>query len=176
MEAFTYEPTADRLLRAVHISLDHEGERLRVGGDGLPRVEIRRNAGTPPERHVPIVTRDSERLALSVGGVPETLRPTKGFLTRCSYRVQVEVRATGRWWLPVLDPPGHQPTAAGRPSPRPPHVDRERNGEYRVGAGGGRRAPGAMRRRHRVRARHPLRDGAEPMWDLTLNALLEMWP
>ncbi|MEV7103994.1 hypothetical protein [Streptomyces atroolivaceus] len=100
MEAFTYEPAADRLFGVVHIALDHEGGTVTVSGDGVPRTEIRRSVGTPPESHVPIGTREQGRLTLSVDGADEALRPAKGFLTRRSYRVEVESSARGHGYLP----------------------------------------------------------------------------
>ncbi|KWT61014.1 hypothetical protein ADL21_16080 [Streptomyces albus subsp. albus] len=89
MHPFSYVSAEDALFGAVGIELDHEAGTLAVGGDGVPRTEIRRAAGTPLESHVPIGTRDPERLAMSVDGVAVDLRPAKGFLTRKSYRVDV---------------------------------------------------------------------------------------
>ncbi|WP_423834096.1 hypothetical protein [Streptomyces manipurensis] len=89
MDEFTYKPAADRLFGIVHIALNHEGGTVTVSGDGLPRCEIRRSAGTPPESHVPIGTREQGRLTMSVDGADEALRPAKGFLTRRSNRVYV---------------------------------------------------------------------------------------
>ncbi|MFJ3858297.1 hypothetical protein ACIPRL_18875 [Streptomyces sp. NPDC090085] len=89
MEEFTSKPVADRLFGMLHIALNHEGGTVTVSGDGLPRCEIRRSAGTPLESHVPIGTREQGRLTMSVDGAGEALRPAKGFLTRRSYRVEV---------------------------------------------------------------------------------------
>jgi hypothetical protein len=47
---------------------------LTVTGDGLPTAEVRRTPGTIPESHVPIGTRDPERLTLAVDGTEEALR------------------------------------------------------------------------------------------------------
>ncbi|WP_455358911.1 hypothetical protein [Streptomyces sp. SYSU K21746] len=176
MEAFTYKPAADRLFGAVYIALDHEGGTLAVSGDGLPRAEIRRSAGTPPESHVPIGTREQGRLTLSVDGADETLRPAKGFLTRRSYRVEVESAARGHGYLLVPDSLGTSRllrdgrllgvfTSTG---------DGTVCAEWEGSKSGERVEPHDAAVGYALAA--AFGTGAEPMWKLTLNALLEMWP
>ncbi|WP_455352265.1 hypothetical protein [Streptomyces sp. SYSU K217416] len=176
MEAFTYKPAADRLFGAVYIALEHEGGTLAVSGDGLPRAEIRRSAGTPAESHVPIGTREQGRLTLSVDGADETLRPAKGFLTRRSYRVEVESAARGHGYLLVPDSLGTSRllrdgcllgvfTSTG---------DGTVCAEWEGSKSGERVEPHDAAVGYALAA--AFGTGAEPMWKLTLNALLEMWP
>lgn len=103
MNPYAHVPADDPLFGAVRIELDHEGGTLGVSGDGLPPVEIRRAPHTVPESHVPIGTRDPEHLTLLVDGGEETLRPSKGFLTRRSYRVEVVSGARECSYLLVPD-------------------------------------------------------------------------
>jgi hypothetical protein len=74
MESPVYVPADDSLFGDVVIALDHEAGTLTVTGDGLPTAEVRRTPGTIPESHVPIGTRDPERLTLAVDGTEEALR------------------------------------------------------------------------------------------------------
>ncbi|MGW7050454.1 hypothetical protein [Streptomyces sp. NPDC054887] len=176
MEAFTYEPAADRLFGVVRIALDHEGGTLTVSGDGLPRTEIRRNAGTPLESHVPIGTRDRGRLTLSVDGAEESLRPAKGFLTRRSYRVEAGSAARGHGYLLVPDSLG---TSRLLRDGRLLGVFTS-TGDGTVGAEWEEPTSGEGIEPHDAAVGYALAGafgtGAEPMWKLTLNALLEMWP
>ncbi|MET9569554.1 hypothetical protein ACFYNW_23815 [Streptomyces virginiae] len=89
MHAHSYPPADDPLFGTVTVELDHEAGTLAVHGEGIPRVEMRRTGAAAAESHVPIGTRDPERLAMEVGGAEVELRPSKGFLTRTSYRVDV---------------------------------------------------------------------------------------
>ncbi|WP_336322338.1 hypothetical protein [Streptomyces lavendofoliae] len=176
MEAFAYEPADDRLFGTVGIALDHEAGTLTVSGNGLPRVEIRRSAGTPTESHVPIGTRDPERLVLIVDGADEPLRPAKGFLTRRSYRVEAGSPVRGHGYLLVPDSLGTSrllrdgrllgvltSTGDGRVS-----------AEWKVAESGERPEPHDAAIGYGLAA--AFGTGAEPMWKLTLNALLELWP
>lgn len=176
MEAFTYEHAADRLFGVVHIALDHEGGTLTVSGDGLPHTEIRRSAGAPSENHVPIGTREQGRLTLSVDGADEALRPEKGFLTRRSYRVEVESAARGQTYLLVPDSLG---TSRLLRDGRLLGVFTS-TGDGTVGAEWEEPKSGKRVEPHDAAVGYALAaafgTGAEPMWKLTLNALLEMWP
>ncbi|MFH8281088.1 hypothetical protein [Streptomyces antibioticus] len=176
MEAFTYEPAADRLFEAVHIALDHEDGTLTVSGDGVPRTEIRRIAGTPLESHVPIGTRDQRRLTLSVEGADEALRPAKGFLTRRSYRVEVESTARGHGYLLVPDSLG---TSRLLRDGRLLGVFTS-TGDGTVSAAWEGSNSGERVEPHDAAVGYALAaafgTGAEPMWKLTLNVLLELWP
>ncbi|MFF7607534.1 hypothetical protein [Streptomyces parvulus] len=176
IEALAYEPAEDPLFGTVHITLDHEAGTLTVSGDGLPRVEIRRSAGTPAESHVPIGTRAPECLVLSVDGVDENLRPAKGFLTRRSYRVAAGSAVRGNGYLLVPDSLGTSRllrdgrrlglfTSTG---------DGKVSAEWEEAEGGARPEPHDATVGYGLAA--AFGTGAEPMWKLTLNALLELWP
>ncbi|GHA85396.1 hypothetical protein ACIQRS_20445 [Streptomyces termitum] len=176
MEAYAYEPATDRLFGEIRIALDHEAGILTVDGDGVPCAEIRRSGDAPPESHVPIGTRDPERLALSVDGAEEVLRPAKGFLTRRSYRVEAGPADRGPAYLLVPDSLGTSRllrdgrllgvfTSTGDgtvdvtwapASDDAPPEPRDAAVGYALAAAFG--------------------TGAEPMWKLTLDALLELWP
>ncbi|MET8456857.1 MULTISPECIES: hypothetical protein [Streptomyces] len=176
MEEFTYKPAVDRLFGMVHIALDHEGGTVAVSGEGLPRTEIRRSAGTPPESHVPIGTREQGRLTLSVDGTDETLRPAKGFLTRHSYRVEVEYAARGRGYVLVPDSLG---TSRLLRDGRLLGVFMS-TGDGTVGAEWEEPNGGDPTEPHDAAVGYALAaafgTGAEPTWKLTLKTLLEMWP
>ncbi|MFD7555834.1 hypothetical protein ACFV9E_15025 [Streptomyces sp. NPDC059835] len=177
MNPYAYVPADDPLFGAVRIELDHEVGTLGVSGDGLPPVDIRRAPNTVPESHVPIGTRDPERLTLLVDGAEETLRLSKGFLTRRSYRVEVVSGARECSYLLVPDSLGTSrllrdgrllgvftSSGDGRVS-----ADWEAVGEservrdpYDTSVGYGLAAAFGT--------------GAEPMWQLTLNVALDLWP
>lgn len=89
MHSCPYEPADDPLFGAVTVALDHEAGRLVVDGDRIPRAKVRRAEGTTVAPQVPIGTRDPDRLSMEVGGTAVPLRPAKGFLTRRSYRVDI---------------------------------------------------------------------------------------
>ncbi|MGW6568843.1 hypothetical protein [Streptomyces sp. NPDC054975] len=174
MDPFTYVPADDRLFGEVDIALDHEAGTLTVRGDGLPRVEIRRSAGTQTESHVPIGTRDPERLTLDLDGADEVLRPAKGFLTRRSYRVEVVSAARERAYVLVPDSLATSrllrdgqllgvftSTGDGTVTAEWESGTKTATEPYDAAVGYALAAAFGT--------------GAEPMWKLTLNALLEMW-
>jgi hypothetical protein len=180
MKAFAYEPAGDQFFGTVGIALDHAAGTLpvTVSGDRLLRMEIRSSAGTPTESYVPSADRHAwpERLVLSMDGADETLRPAKGFLTRRSYRVEAGSAARGRGYLLV---PNSLSTSRllrdGRllsvfTSTGDGTVSAEWDGD------GERRAPEALRRRHRYGLAAAFGTGAELMWKLSGNALLKIWP
>ncbi|WP_030299478.1 hypothetical protein [Streptomyces katrae] len=176
MNPYAYVPADDPLFGAVRIELDHEAGTLGVSGEGLPPVEIRRAPHTVPESHVPIGTRDPEHLTLLVDGAEETLRPSKGFLTRRSYRVEVVSGARECRYLLV---PGSLGTSRLLRDERLLGLFAS-SGDGRVSADW--EAPGKSEG-----ARDPydasvgyglaaaFGTGAEPMWQLTLNAALDLW-
>ncbi|MER5396283.1 hypothetical protein [Streptomyces sp. NPDC002599] len=126
---------------------------------------------------MPIGTRDPDHLTLLVDGVEETLRPSKGFLTRRSYRVEVVAAARECRYLLVPDSLG---TSRLLQDERPLGVFTS-TGDGRVSADWGAASESE-------RAREPydafvgyglaaaFGTGAEPMWQLTLNAALDLWP
>ncbi|MEV6677588.1 hypothetical protein AB0N09_12080 [Streptomyces erythrochromogenes] len=89
MQSYSHPPADDPLFGAVNVELDHEAGTLVVTGDGVPRVVMERTGGAEVESHVPIGTRDPANLVMRVAGEEVELRPSKGFLTRTSYRVDV---------------------------------------------------------------------------------------
>lgn len=173
MEPFVYVPADDRLFGAVVIELDHEAGTLDVSGGGLPPVEIRRVPGTALESHVPIGTRDPDRLNLLIDGVEEILRPAKGFLTRRSYRVAVVSAARKCTYLLVPDSVGTSRLLR----------DRRRLGVF-TSTGDGKVSvewePGRAPEPYDAAVGYALAaafgTGAEPMWKLTLDAALDLWP
>ncbi|WP_312847613.1 hypothetical protein [Streptomyces sp. WAC08241] len=170
-------PTEDPHFGAIAIELDHAVGALTVRGTGLPTVEMRRAPGTPPDGQVPIGTRDPERLTLTVDGTEETLRPAKGFLTRRSYRVEATSTTRGHTYrlvpdslatsrllrdgrlLGVFTSSGDGHVTADWETPdapaRPPEPYDASMG-YALAAAFG--------------------TGAEPMWRLVLDAVLDLWP
>ncbi|MFG2894815.1 hypothetical protein [Streptomyces sp. NPDC048248] len=169
-------PADDSRFGAVVIALDHEAGTLTVSGDGLPTVEVCRAPGTTAESHVPIGTRDPERLTLAVEGAEEALRPAKGFLTRRSYRVEV-VSAWRRGYLLVPDSLGSARLLCDGPLLG-----------VLTSSGGGSVTAQWETESDSSRTPEPYDASvgyalaaafgteAEPMWKLTLNVALELWP
>ncbi|MFB7172165.1 hypothetical protein ACFCYM_15235 [Streptomyces sp. NPDC056254] len=167
MESYEHPTAEDPHFGTVTVELDHEAGTLVVDGDGVPRVEVRRNGGAEPDSQVPIGTRAPEHLAMRVGGVEVELRPAKGLLTRRSYRVEV----AGHRLVPVsLD--GSRLSRDG--------VELGTfvsTGDGRVTAewkGGRRPEPYDAAVGYALAA--AFGTGAEPMWKLTLDAVLEALP
>lgn len=169
---FAYESADDPLFGVVDVELDHDSGTLSVGGDGLPRIAIRRAAGTPLEVHVPIGTRDPECLAMTVDGVSVPLLPAKAFLTRRSYRVEVVSEERGcRHRL--------QPASVGTSRLL---RDGRLLGEF-TSTGDGKvsaewvkaAAPEAYDAAVGYALAAAFGTGAEPMWKLALDAVLELW-
>ncbi|WP_149827063.1 hypothetical protein [Streptomyces tailanensis] len=173
MYSFTHVCADDPLFGSIGIELDHENGALVVDGGGLPRAEMTRAAGTPLESHVPIGTRDPQCLIMTVDDTAVTLRPAKGFLTRRSYRVDVGSEETGSGHRLVPDSLGSSRllrdgvvigafTSTG---------DGEVTAEWE---------PDAAPEPHDAAIGYALAaafgTGAEPMWKLTLEAVLAMWP
>ncbi|OEU90541.1 hypothetical protein DB35_05015 [Streptomyces abyssalis] len=177
MEPLVYGPADDSRFGPVVIALDHEAGTLTVSGDGLPTVEVRRAPGTTPESQVPIGTRDPERLTLAVDVAEEALRPAKGFLTRRSYRVEVVSVTRGRRYLLVPDSLGTSRllcdgwllgvfTSSG---------DGNVTAEWETEGDSG-RIPDPYDASVGYALAAAFGTGAEPMWKLTLNAALDLWP
>ncbi|MFE2145459.1 hypothetical protein ACFXA3_27610 [Streptomyces sp. NPDC059456] len=177
MSAFVYVPADDPLFGAIRIELDHEAGTLGVSGHGLPPVEIRRAPGTSPVSHVPIGTRDPEHLTLLVDGAGTALRPSKGFLTRRSYRVEVVSAARECRYVLVPDSLGTSRLLRdGRllgvfASTGDGHV----SADWEAAS-----ATGEAQEPYDASVGYGLAaafgTGAEPMWQIALNAALELWP
>jgi hypothetical protein len=174
MEPFVHTPADDPLFGAVAIELDHEAGTLGVSGGGLPPVEIRRAPGTVTESHVPIGTRDPERLTLVVGDAKETLRPAKGFLTRRSYRVEAVSGARGCGYLLVPDSLGTSRLLRDKRLLGVFTSTGDGNVTVEWEAGIHALEPYDASVGYALAA--AFGTGAEPMWKLTLNAVLELWP
>lgn len=84
----------DDLFGAVRIAADLTRGRVLVTGDALPEAVLTRTGDAPRRRGIPIGTRDAAALALVVAGAPAELRPSRGGLTRRSYRVRVRLGDT----------------------------------------------------------------------------------
>ncbi|WP_137988419.1 hypothetical protein [Streptomyces vilmorinianum] len=78
----------------VQIDLDGPAGTLRVSGYGMPTVDLVRAPGAPVNEHVPIGTRKTALLTLTVDGQPARIRPARGRLLRSSYRVDARVDGT----------------------------------------------------------------------------------
>lgn len=172
MHPIAYMSADDPLFGAVGVDLDHEAGVLVVDGDGVPRTDVRRAAGTPLESHVPIGTRDPGRLTMSVDGTAVSLRPAKGFLTRRSYRVDTGSGANGY---------GHRlvPVSLGTSrllrdgtllSVFTSTGDGKVTAEWETGA-----VPDPYDASAGYALAAAFGTGAEPMWKLTLNAALAVW-
>ncbi|MFI9467274.1 hypothetical protein ACIHBQ_07330 [Streptomyces sp. NPDC052492] len=177
-DPLVHAPAEDPFFGLIDIELDHERGTLSVSGGGVPLAELRRAPDTPLETHVPIGTRDPARLTLFVDGVEEVLRPAKGFLTRRSYRV--EVTSGARRCGYVLEPDSLGTSRLLRDG-RPLGVFTS-TGDGKVSADWEEKGPGSGTAPEPYDASvgyalaTAFGTGAEPMWKLTLNAALEMWP
>jgi hypothetical protein len=79
----------DRLFGAITVRVDVTQGEVTVEGESVPRVVLRRAAGTEAADHIPVGTRDGALLTLAVDGEEAAVAPAKGRLTRRSYRVDV---------------------------------------------------------------------------------------
>ncbi|MBT2418541.1 hypothetical protein J7F01_19690 [Streptomyces sp. ISL-22] len=91
----------DDLFGVITVRLDVRQGEVTVEGESVPRIVLRRAAGTEAADHIPVGTRDGALLTLTVDGVEAAVAPAKGRLTRHSYRV--DVRHAGRVWRLVPD-------------------------------------------------------------------------
>ncbi|MET9969917.1 hypothetical protein ABZZ80_29325 [Streptomyces sp. NPDC006356] len=163
--------THDPLYGRVDVLLDEKAGELTVEGEAIPGVTIRRAPETQLEVHVPIGTRDGDRLTMTVDGSAVRLAPSKGFLTRSSYRVDVCHGDTEYRLVPVtigesrllLDgTPIGTFTSTGDGVVRVEWADGVSHRPEDAAVGYGLAAAFGT--------------GAEPMWKLTLDALLNLWP
>lgn len=162
---FDYIPVDDPRFGRVDVRLDGNAGELIVEGEGIPKAVVRRADGTPLESHVPIGTRATGFLTMTVAGAEVQLVPAKGFLTRRSYRVDA-----GRYRL--------VPCSLGESRLL---LDGERIGVFTsVGDGRvwaewqheSRRTPDDAAVGYALAA--AFGTGAEPMWKLTLDATLSL--
>ncbi|MGJ6961653.1 hypothetical protein ACSDR0_07035 [Streptosporangium sp. G11] len=80
----------DAVAGELTLTLDRDGGTMRVEGDAIPAIVVRRSAEAVVRRHVPIGTRDPDRLTMTLDGAPVPLRPGPGRVTRHSYRIEVD--------------------------------------------------------------------------------------
>ncbi|MFF3441689.1 hypothetical protein [Streptosporangium sp. NPDC002721] len=80
----------DEVVGELTLTLDRDGGTVRVEGEAIPAVVVRRSAEAVAQRHVPIGTRGPDQLTMTLDGVPVPLRPGPGRVTRHSYRVEVD--------------------------------------------------------------------------------------
>ncbi|MDT0454950.1 hypothetical protein RM550_04225 [Streptomyces sp. DSM 41527] len=172
MHQITYMPADDPLFGTVDVDLDHEAGVLVVVGDGVPRADVRRAAGTPLESHVPIGTRDPGRLTMSVDGTAVSLRPAKGFLTRGSYRVDIGSGAKeyGHRLVPVSLGTSRLLREGTSLGVFTSTGDGIVTAEWETGT-----APGPYDASVGYALAAAFGTGAEPMWKLTLDAALAIW-
>ncbi|MEU4537726.1 hypothetical protein AB0G15_22980 [Streptosporangium sp. NPDC023825] len=80
----------DAVVGELTLTLDRDAGIVRVEGDAIPTVVVRRSADVVARRHIPIGTRGPEHLTMTVDGTEVALRPAPGRVTRHSYRAEVE--------------------------------------------------------------------------------------
>ncbi|MGW7457616.1 hypothetical protein [Streptomyces sp. NPDC054797] len=126
---------------------------------------------------MPIGKRDPEHLTLLVDGAEETLRPSKGFLTRRSYRVEVVSGARECRYLLV---PGSLGTSRLTRDERLLGVFTSSGGGHVSAdweaAGGSEPARDPYDASVGYGPAAAFGTGAEPLWQLTLNAAPDLWP
>ncbi|MFD0265689.1 hypothetical protein ACFVGY_03710 [Streptomyces sp. NPDC127106] len=176
MSSYAYAPADDPLFGTITVQLDHEGGRLVVDGDGIPRADLRRAAATPVDAQVPIGTRDPDALTLAVGGTPVVLRPAKGFLTRRSYRVDAGEGGAG--YAHRLVPVSLGTSRLLRDGV--PLGEFTSTGDGQVTVEWSEDGTGARPEAYDAAMGYALAaafgTGAEPWWELALNAALDLWP
>ncbi|MDP9842478.1 hypothetical protein [Streptosporangium lutulentum] len=80
----------DAVVGGLTLTLDRDGGTVRVEGDAIPTVVVRRSVEAAPLQHIPIGTRGTEDLTMTLDGAPVALRPAPGRVTRDSYRAEVD--------------------------------------------------------------------------------------
>ncbi|GGZ16366.1 hypothetical protein GCM10010387_06150 [Streptomyces inusitatus] len=168
MRLHEHVPADDPFFGGVTIRLDHTAGELFVEGDGIPSVVVRRAAGTPLESKVPIGTRDPDRLTMTIGDSAVPLLPAKGFLTRHSYRVDAGSEDARYRLVPVSL--GSSRLSLGDT----PVGDLTSSGDGKVSADWAEHRPLTP---YEAALGYTLAaafgTGAEPMWQLALDAGLE---
>ncbi|MET0188813.1 MAG: hypothetical protein ABW212_07455 [Pseudonocardia sediminis] len=82
---------ADLLFGTVTVAIDVGRGIVTVEGEALPTAVIERTAEVRHQPHVPLGTRDPDAVRLTVGGAREWVRPSRGRLSRRSYRVRARL-------------------------------------------------------------------------------------
>ncbi|ANZ13547.1 hypothetical protein O1L44_00050 [Streptomyces noursei] len=94
---------ADGVFGNISVDLDTEHGTLVVEGERIPRVELSRLPGGTNNECVPIGTRDGSGLSMTVAGTQVRVSPTRGHLTRRSYRVDTTYGGTTYRLVPCGD-------------------------------------------------------------------------
>ncbi|MEV6570602.1 hypothetical protein [Streptomyces sp. NPDC051577] len=89
MDDATPTTLEDTRFGAITVHLEGQ-ERVEIDGPAIPRVTLVRAPDCEVDPQIRIGTRDPEQLTLTIDGRAGTLLPAKGWLTRGSYRVEVE--------------------------------------------------------------------------------------
>jgi hypothetical protein len=161
----------DSLSGPLTVHLDTERGHVVVEGGAIPRIVLSRAAGTEAEEHIPVGTRDSGLLTLTVDGERAAVHPAKGRLTRRSFRV--DVRHAGHVWRLVPDSlPGSRLLRDGR---RLAELTCEGDGrvqaDWRADA-----APEALDVALGYALAAAFGTGAQPMWMLVTDAIADLIP
>ncbi|WP_440099332.1 hypothetical protein [Streptosporangium sp. H16] len=93
----------DAVVGELTLTLDRDAGTMRVEGDAIPTVVVRRSAEAVAQRHVPIGTRGPDQLTMTLDGAPVPLRPGPGRVTRHSYRAEVEHAGTTYTLIPTSE-------------------------------------------------------------------------
>ncbi|MET7296930.1 hypothetical protein ABZS79_33360 [Streptomyces griseoloalbus] len=161
----------DPLFGPVDVRLDGAAGELSLKGDVLPGVVVRRAPGTQLEVHVPIGTRDAMRLTMAIDGSEARLTPSKGFLTRTSYRVDVHYDGAHYRLIPVTTGESRLLRDGAALGTFISTGDGVVSVEWRDEAG---QEPRDAAVGYSLAA--SFGTGAEPMWKLTLDAVLNLIP
>ncbi|GHE13657.1 hypothetical protein [Streptomyces alanosinicus] len=161
----------DDLFGEITVRLDSREGEVTVEGESVPRVVLRRAAGTDVADHIPIGTRDGTLLILTVDGEEAVVTPARGRLTRRSYRVDVRHAGHARRLVPDSIP-GSRLLRDGR------HVgDFSSSGdgrvlvEWREDAG-----PNATDAALGYALAAAFGTGAQPMWMIAIEMIGDMIP
>jgi hypothetical protein len=99
MSEVAHEST-DVIFGAVTVAVDVAAGRVSVQGERIPTTIVERTAEVPLQAYVPIGTRNPDALRLTVGGAREWLRPSRGRISRRSYRVRARVGSADLLFTP----------------------------------------------------------------------------
>ncbi|GAA4201655.1 hypothetical protein GCM10022252_56710 [Streptosporangium oxazolinicum] len=93
----------DTAVGELTLTLDRDGGSMRVEGDAIPTVVVRRSAEAVARPHIPIGTRGPEHLTMTLDGTEVPLRPAPGRVTRHSYRAEADHAGSTYTLIPTSD-------------------------------------------------------------------------
>ncbi|WP_329079558.1 hypothetical protein [Streptosporangium sp. NBC_01469] len=93
----------DATVGELTLTLDRDGGTMRVEGDAIPAVVVRRSAEAVAQPHIPIGTRGPEHLTMTLDGTEIPLRPAPGRVTRHSYRAEVDHAGSTYTLVPISE-------------------------------------------------------------------------